>query len=155
MEGCDKQIDDICFLRELVRYIQDERSKDQNFAIDLERIYSTGMSNGGIMTNRIGRKMSDIVAAIVPVAGPLMNEARFKRFHLRDFFKNPILILFTSSAAFIWGSDPFECKPERPMPVLQFHHVDDKNVPFKGTPIDRLSFGRFFHSEMAYFERCG
>jgi len=112
-------IDDIRFFKELVKYIQDEMSKEHNFVIDPERIYATGMSNGGFMTNRVGCEMSDIVAAIVPVAGPLMNEAANTAKSLQNLFP--------------WGSDPFVCNPGRPMPVLHFHSIKDPVVPFDGS----------------------
>lgn len=114
-------IDDIGFFRELVKYIQNEMSKEHGFVIDPERIYATGMSNGGFMTNRVACEMSDIVAAVVPVAGPLMNEAA------KDLTSFPL------RAPFLWDSDPFDCKPERPVPLLHFHSTNDPVVPFDGS----------------------
>ena len=44
----------------------------QTFAmIDPERVYATGISNGGMMSYRLACEMSDTFAAIAPVAGPL------------------------------------------------------------------------------------
>jgi polyhydroxybutyrate depolymerase len=37
--------------------------------IDRKRVYSTGMSNGGFMSHRLGCEASDAIAAIGPVAG--------------------------------------------------------------------------------------
>ncbi len=47
----------------------------QHCAIDLKRVYATGMSNGGGMTSRVGCKLSKYIAAIAPVAGiyPYLN----------------------------------------------------------------------------------
>jgi len=39
--------------------------------VDRRRVYSTGMSNGGRMSYRIGCEAADLVAAIAPVAGVL------------------------------------------------------------------------------------
>ncbi len=35
------------------------------------RIYSTGFSNGGFLSHRLGWELSDTLAAIAPVAGTL------------------------------------------------------------------------------------
>lgn len=37
--------------------------------IDSKRVYATGMSNGGMMTHRLGCEYADVFAAIAPVAG--------------------------------------------------------------------------------------
>jgi len=95
----------------MVEYIKNEMSQKYNFELDTERIYAIGMSNGGFMTNRIGCEMSDVVAAIAPVAGPLM--------------ENP-------GPLPSFKADPFRCEPEKPVPVLHFHHKYDKIVPFYG-----------------------
>ena len=42
---------------------------DSNLNIDPNRIYVTGMSNGGVMSNYLGCEMADTFAAIAPVAG--------------------------------------------------------------------------------------
>jgi polyhydroxybutyrate depolymerase len=39
--------------------------------IDAERIYASGMSNGAMMAYRVANEMSDVFAAIAPVAGPM------------------------------------------------------------------------------------
>lgn len=58
-------VDDIQFVRDLI----DELSSE--YCIDPKRIYATGMSNGGFLSHRIGCELSDIIAAIAPVAGTL------------------------------------------------------------------------------------
>jgi polyhydroxybutyrate depolymerase len=59
----DKQIDDVGFFRLMV----DNLAKQ--LAIDPARIYSTGMSNGGMMSHRLACEMSDVFTAIAAVAG--------------------------------------------------------------------------------------
>jgi polyhydroxybutyrate depolymerase len=54
---------DMAFFHEMLDYLQREMS------IDPDRIYATGVSNGATMTNRLGCDMSDVFAAIAPVAG--------------------------------------------------------------------------------------
>ena len=39
--------------------------------IDRQRIFATGMSNGAILTYRLASELSDRIAAIAPVAGPM------------------------------------------------------------------------------------
>jgi polyhydroxybutyrate depolymerase len=36
--------------------------------VDQKRIFATGLSNGGIMTHRVGCELSGVFAAIAPVA---------------------------------------------------------------------------------------
>lgn len=59
----DKEIDDVGFIRQIVANI----TRQMN--IDRTRIYATGMSNGGMMAYRLACEMSDVFAAIAPVAG--------------------------------------------------------------------------------------
>jgi polyhydroxybutyrate depolymerase len=50
---------------------------EAEYSIDPARIYVTGISNGGMLAYRVGREMSDLVAAIAPIAGcmyPVMND---------------------------------------------------------------------------------
>lgn len=60
-----KDVDDVQFLRDLVADV--EKSHD----VDSRRIYCTGFSNGGFMSNRAGVEASDLFAAIAPVSGTL------------------------------------------------------------------------------------
>jgi polyhydroxybutyrate depolymerase len=96
-------------------------AKEHKFQIDPTRIYVTGMSNGGFMTNRVACEMSDIVAAAAPVAGPLMNVG-------------------VEDHPFGWGSDGFECKPGRPVPILHMHSSKDLAVPFGGSALNVADF---------------
>jgi polyhydroxybutyrate depolymerase len=61
----DQKIDDVGFLRALIEQLQ------RDYPIDARRIYATGMSNGGMMSYRIGCELSEQLAAIAPVAGAL------------------------------------------------------------------------------------
>jgi polyhydroxybutyrate depolymerase len=56
-------VDDVGFARALVEYMK------EHVCIDPRRVYSTGMSNGGRMTYRLGCEAADVFAAIAPVAG--------------------------------------------------------------------------------------
>jgi polyhydroxybutyrate depolymerase len=43
----------------------------QNGCVELDRVYATGMSNGGFMSQNLGCNLSDRIAAIGPVSGVL------------------------------------------------------------------------------------
>ncbi|HUJ70694.1 MAG TPA: PHB depolymerase family esterase, partial [Verrucomicrobiae bacterium] len=61
----DSGVDDVGFIRALI----DELKKTR--AVDPQRVYATGISNGGMMTYRLACELSDKIAAIAPVAGAL------------------------------------------------------------------------------------
>jgi polyhydroxybutyrate depolymerase len=42
--------------------------------VDKDRVFATGLSNGGIMSHYLASELSDRIAAIAPVGGPLMME---------------------------------------------------------------------------------
>ncbi len=57
--------DDLSFVELLLDRLEGE------LCLDLDRIYATGMSNGGIFVHRLGCEMAERFAAIAPVAGTL------------------------------------------------------------------------------------
>lgn len=59
----DKKSDDVGFIKAMLTKI----SSDYN--IDKNKIFATGMSNGGMMSYRLACEMSDTFKAIAPVAG--------------------------------------------------------------------------------------
>jgi len=59
----DEGVADLDFMRDLIRHLEGQLS------IDSARVYATGISNGGEMTNRLGCELSDQVTAIAPVSG--------------------------------------------------------------------------------------
>jgi polyhydroxybutyrate depolymerase len=59
------KIDDVGFTRALL----DDLAKVVK--VDAKRVYATGMSNGAIMAYRLASELSDRIAAIAPVAGPM------------------------------------------------------------------------------------
>ncbi len=58
-------IDDVGFVRALLDEVA------ETLCIDRDRVYATGMSNGGFFSHRLACEASDIIAAVGPVAGPL------------------------------------------------------------------------------------
>ncbi len=61
----DHHIDDVGFIRVLLKDLA------SNYSIDSERVYSTGISNGAIMSYRLADELSDKIAAIGPIAGDM------------------------------------------------------------------------------------
>lgn len=58
-------VDDVGFIRAVVADIQSAA------CVDPQRIYATGLSNGGFMSNRLGCEAADLFAAVAPVVGAL------------------------------------------------------------------------------------
>ena len=63
----NNNIDEAAFVRKIISDLQSEST------IDPKRIYVTGFSNGAFLAYRLGCDMSDVLAAIAPVAGVLLN----------------------------------------------------------------------------------
>jgi polyhydroxybutyrate depolymerase len=96
MRSAKKGIDDVGFIRAVIADVEGKTS------IDKSRIYVTGISNGGILTNRLGCEMADTLAAIGPVVG-----------------------LIASNTA-------QQCRPANPIGVIGIVSVDDPRIPFAG-----------------------
>ena len=91
-------IDDVGFTDVMI----DEISASYN--VNPDRIYSTGMSNGGYMSFLLACQLSDRIAAIASVTGSMTPQ--------------------TYAA----------CNPSHPTPVLQIHGTADGTVPYEGSP---------------------
>ena len=66
---CCGSADDVGFISRMIGELQ------QNFTVDEKRIYVTGISNGGLMTNRLACELSDKIAAVAVVAPPAITES--------------------------------------------------------------------------------
>lgn len=103
------QVNDIEFLSALID------SLDLTYNINLNRVYSTGMSNGGFMSHTLACELSNRITAIASVTGSI----------------------FTTQ----YGSN---CHPARAVPVMQIHGTADATVPYAGNmsqgmmPIDSV-----------------
>jgi polyhydroxybutyrate depolymerase len=64
-QAADRNIDDVAFIREVL----DDLEGIAN--VDRRRVFATGMSNGAMMAYRLASEMSDRIAAIAPVSGPM------------------------------------------------------------------------------------
>jgi polyhydroxybutyrate depolymerase len=66
----DNHVDDIGYLRSLIEKLA------RDFAVDRQRIYVTGISNGGMMSYRAACELADEIASIAPVEGAQDIECR-------------------------------------------------------------------------------
>lgn len=100
-------VNDIAFLNALID------SLDLTYNIDLNAVYSCGMSNGGFMSHTLACESSNRFTAIASVTGSI----------------------FTTQ----YGSN---CHPTRPVPVMQISGTADATVPYNGAsgmmPIDSV-----------------
>ena len=80
---------------------------EAQLCIDPARVYSTGMSNGAIMSVRLACSLSSRIAAIAPVAGA---------------YYPPGTTNVTSET----------CPDTTPVPIITFHGTADTLVPFNG-----------------------
>jgi polyhydroxybutyrate depolymerase len=94
--GNNNNIDDVRYISKLIDHLVRNNKADPN------RVYVTGISNGGMMTLRLGAELSSKLAAIAPIAANI-----------------PKNIVNTS-------------KPVHPLPVLLMNGTDDPLVPYNG-----------------------
>ncbi|MBK6993806.1 MAG: T9SS type A sorting domain-containing protein [Lewinellaceae bacterium] len=87
------------FIRDLLDTLQ------ATYNIDANRVYSTGMSNGGFMSYSLACELNDRIAAIASVTGSMIQ------------------------------SKLNACNPARPVPVMEIHGTADNTVPYTGSPI--------------------
>lgn len=90
-------VDDIGFISHLIDSLKAQ------YNIDMNAVYSTGMSNGGFMSHTLACELSNRITAIASVTGSI----------------------FTTQ----YGS---YCHPGRPVPVMQIHGTADPTVPYAG-----------------------
>lgn len=88
--------DDVGFTNALIDSISN------HYTINSERIYSTGMSNGGYMSFLLACQLSNRIAAVASVTGSMTPQ--------------------TYNA----------CNPQHPTPILQIHGTADGTVPYNG-----------------------
>ncbi len=101
-KAADDQIDDVGYL---VTAIEDASMR---LAVDRQRIYMVGFSNGGMMTYRFAAEHPEMLAAAAPIAASIGGR--------------PI------ADAPEWRIP----KPKTPQPILVMHGLDDDDIPFEG-----------------------
>jgi polyhydroxybutyrate depolymerase len=102
----EEKVDDVGFLRALVR----ELSKQ--FPVDTQRVYSTGISNGGFMSFRLACEAADVFAAVAPVAATLSEDLGPR------------------------------CHPSKPVSVAILNGTDDPIVPWMGGQVSAAGIKR-------------
>ena len=97
--GISSTIDDVGFTEALI----DELAT--LYTIDLDRVYATGMSNGGFMSFLLACQLSEKIAAVASVTGSMT----------QDTFN--------------------DCNAQLPTPVLQIHGTEDDVVLYNGNTL--------------------
>lgn len=92
----DTTINDVGFIAELINHLV------ETYNADAKKVYVTGLSNGGMMTLRLGCELSSKITAIAPV--------------IANFPQNT------------FG----KCRPDTALPVLIINGTEDPLVPWKG-----------------------
>jgi polyhydroxybutyrate depolymerase len=95
-------VNDVGFIKALIEKLRKE------FRIDAKRIYVTGHSNGGMMAYRVGAELSELIAAIAPVAGSIGG---------RLAPNTPVIRI---------------PEPQQPVALIAFHGILDENVKYDG-----------------------
>ncbi len=88
--------DDVGFLSALIDSIS------AKYRVNPQRLYSTGMSNGGFMSYELACRLNGRIAAIASVTGSML------------------------------ASHLAACTPTQPVPVLEIHGTADGTVPYEG-----------------------
>ena len=89
-------VDDISFIDLIIETVSD------SYSINPDRIYSTGMSNGGYMSFLLACQLSEKIAAVASVTGSMTPQTFYS------------------------------CQPQRAISVLQMHGTSDGVVPYGG-----------------------
>lgn len=104
-------VDDVAFLSTLIDTLA------RRYRLDLNRVYSTGMSNGGFMSYELACQLGNRIAAIASVTGSM-------------------------TAGRLAG-----CTSGRPVPVLEIHGTADSTVPYNGgTPLQFVAIPTLLNS---------
>ncbi len=114
----NSNVDDVGFIRDLLNALQ------ANYNIDANRVYSTGMSNGGFMSYSLACELNDRIAAIASVTGSMIQ------------------------------SKLNACDLVRPVPVMEIHGTADNTVPYNGSPISTFVAIPTLVTKWADFNHC-
>ena len=96
--GFGGSTDDVGFTSDLIDSLQ------ARYNIDVESVFSTGMSNGGYMSYKLACELTDRIQAIASVTGSMV----------------PLALT--------------ACNPSDQIPVMQIHGTADPTVPYDGGP---------------------
>ena len=107
------QVDDVAYVRAV---LDDAEGRDR---IDNGKIYSTGFSNGGMMSHRLACAVADRISGIAAVSGA---SGQYDLNHVQYY----------------------ACNPARPIPILHIHATNDRNYPYGGGTGDGLSATAYY-----------
>ena len=107
----NETVDDVSFIKSLAIYLQ------QEYNLDPEKTFCTGMSNGGDMSYLLGCEAPDIFKAIAPITGCMMG--------------------------WIYES----CNKNDPVPVFQIHGTADNTTYYEGDVDNRDKWGAYMGVE--------
>ena len=112
-------VDDVGFVRAMVEEI------DNQYELNKEAIFATGMSNGGDMSFLLACEASDLFRAVAPVAGSMMTNMLN------------------------------QCEPETALPVLEIHGDEDRVTRLGGDKENEDGWGAYWDLEttMAFWAR--
>jgi polyhydroxybutyrate depolymerase len=96
------KVDDVGFVRSLILQLE------KDYAVDPDRVYLTGLSNGAILSHWAGAANSDLVRGICPVVGTVAGREQGQ------------------------GEMLYPVQPQKPVDVLLFNGDLDKNLPAQG-----------------------
>lgn len=94
-------VDDSLYIRAILDDLQ------SHYNVNASKIYSTGFSNGGIMSHRLACEVADRISGIAAVSGA---SGQYDRV-LNKYY---------------------DCIPSRPIPILHIHAKNDRNYPYDG-----------------------
>lgn len=106
-------IDDVAYVNAV---LDDVENRD---SVDTAKVYSTGFSNGGMMSHRLACAVADRISGIAAVGG-------------------------ASGQFDLALTEYYACNPARPIPVLHIHASNDRNYPYAGGPGDGLSATAYY-----------
>ena len=90
-----------------------------NFAVDTTKTFASGFSNGAMMSHRLACALADRIDGIAGISGGSAE------------FDND-------------GNQYFVCNPQRPIPILHIHALNDRNYPYAGGPGAGISGSNFY-----------
>ncbi len=111
-------VDDVGFIRDLLDTLE------LTYKIDPNRVYSTGMSNGGFMSYSLACELNNRIAAIASVTGSMIQ------------------------------SKLNACHPSRPVPVMEIHGTADGTVPYNGDALSTFVAIPTLVSAWVSFNHC-
>lgn len=94
-------VNDVLYIKNIIADVQ------ANFNVNAAKVFSTGFSNGAMMSHRLACALSDKISGIAAVSG---GSGQFD-FSLTQYYS---------------------CTPTRPIPILHFHAKNDRNYPYVG-----------------------